>query len=248
MIYHDHALQARMSKILKEKFQAMDIARPLPLFEHSEKIDFDKLEQHEYVGFVENGKPRSYLELVDESKTVMSFAPEDCVDYEIPMKDILLMLAEKKVVFLKTLGRVNAYVTLEDIQKAPVRMWLFGMLTIVEMFMSRVILSHFEADEEWEKYVPKGRLDKAKELLEERIRRGQNPPLLECLQYGDKAEIFIKDDNLREQYITQSKTAVRKLIKDIQELRNSLAHSQPILNWESVIGFAQRVDIVLTRI
>ncbi|MCM8534203.1 MAG: hypothetical protein NE330_23775 [Lentisphaeraceae bacterium] len=237
-----------MSKILKEKFQAMDIARPLPVFESSDKINFAKLVNHEYVGFIEDGKARSYYKLADESKTIFAFAPEDCVDFEIPMKDILLMLAEKKVVFLKTLGQVNAYVTLEDIQKAPVRMWLFGMLTIIEMFMSRVILAHFETDEEWAKYVPKGRLEKAKELLEERVRRGQNPPLLECLQYGDKAEIFIKDDTLREQYVTQSKTAVRKLIKDFQELRNSLAHSQPILNWESVIVFAQRVDIVLTRI
>lgn len=160
----------------------------------------------------------------------------------------MYLLSDKEVVFLKTLGRVNAYVTLDDIQKAPVRMWLFGMLTIIEMFMSRVILAHFEKDEDWTKYVPKGRLAKAQELLDERVRRGQNPPLLECLQYGDKTEIFIKDDGLREQYITESKTTVRKLIKDFQELRNSLAHSQPILNWQSVVHFAQRVDIILTRI
>ncbi|MCH2206051.1 MAG: hypothetical protein MK132_09310 [Lentisphaerales bacterium] len=159
----------------------------------------------------------------------------------------MLHLSEHEVIFLKTLGQVNAYVTVEDIQKAPVRMWLFGMITVVEMFFGKAIKDHF-SNGEWQELISPGRLEKARFVYDERIRRGQNPDLIDCIQFGDKTAIIAKSAGIRELYDMPSKTALRKNGKLLEELRNSLAHSQYIENWQVVFLFAERIDKVLSRI
>ena len=59
-----------------------------------------------------------------------------------------------------------------DIQKPPERMWLFSMITIIEMYLTRLIESHYPGND-WQEIISLGRLEKAKELIAERALRGQ---------------------------------------------------------------------------
>ncbi|MFV1975256.1 MAG: bifunctional (p)ppGpp synthetase/guanosine-3',5'-bis(diphosphate) 3'-pyrophosphohydrolase, partial [Candidatus Scalindua sp.] len=136
-----------------------------------------------------------------------------------------------------------------DIQKPSVRMWLFGMITIVEIFIARTIeIKHPQSA--WRRELSPERLKKAEDLQNERKRRDQHVTLLDCLQLGDKAKILMKDPEMREDMGFESKRTADKALKDFESLRNNLAHAQDIItyNWESIVTISRRLNKIMTRI
>ena len=165
------------------------------------------------------------------------------------LQEVLEVLAESEYCFVSVLGKVGGIVTRHDIQKPPVRMWLFGMITIIEMFMVRAIEAQFPNDS-WQVELSDGRLNRARKILKERKRRNQTAKLIDCLQLSDKAFILIKDPGRREDFGFQSMRAAKNGIKVIESLRNNLAHAQDILtyDWEVIVAMSKRLDTVMTRI
>ena len=80
-----------------------------------------------------------------------------------------------------------------DIQKPIVRMWLFGVITLIEIDIVDLIQSQF-SEKDWQKLVSPQRLEKAIQLLTERQRRNQSCDLLNYLQLSDKAHILSQND------------------------------------------------------
>ena len=48
-------------------------------------------------------------------------------------------LKVRSELFINVLGQVGAIVTKGDLQKAPIRLWLFGVISLIEMQMLRLI-------------------------------------------------------------------------------------------------------------
>jgi hypothetical protein len=128
-------------------------------------------------------------------------------------------------------------------------MWLFGMITIVEMFVVRTIEEQYP-DDTWESAVTPRRLAKAQTLLEERQRRNQSARLLDCLQFPDKLRILLQDPAMREDVGAASMRHAKQMIKDFEALRNDLAHAQQITtdNWDVIVLLAGRIDRLMTRV
>ena len=62
--------------------------------------------------------------------------------------------------FLSTLGAVDAFIGRSDVEKPPARMWLFGAITIIEMFVVRTVgVRH--PDGSWKELVAPGRLERS---------------------------------------------------------------------------------------
>jgi hypothetical protein len=158
-------------------------------------------------------------------------------------------LAETRYCFVSVLGKVGGIVSRTDIQKPPVRMWLFGMITIMEMFMVRTI-EKLHPNGSWQQKVSKGRLKKAEEILRERQRRNQDARLIDCLQFSDKGYILIKDPDMRKDFGFETMRLAKRAIKDLESLRNNLAHTQDILthNWAAIVTMATRLNKIMTRI
>ena len=163
------------------------------------------------------------------------------------LQRVLIKLQYHDVIFFKALGQVISYVTINDIQKAPVRMWLFGMVTVIEMFITQILKEKYD-DSLLATAISEGRFQKTKELQTERERRGQTVGLIDCLQLRDKIKILAKDQELRDKYDFSSKTQLRKTGKALEELRNNLAHAQTLTNFELIWAFAEKIDNVLKRI
>jgi hypothetical protein len=132
------------------------------------------------------------------------------------------------------------------LQKPPVRMWLFGMVTLVEMRMGRLAEQLCEG-ETWRQFLSEGRLQKAEALLEERRRRNQNLKLIDCLQFSDKGQIIARNESIRGLTRFTSRRQVEEACKALESLRNNLAHSQDIItsDWETVVGLAADLDGVI---
>jgi hypothetical protein len=157
--------------------------------------------------------------------------------------DVVLALTDSPYAFVRVLGEVGGIVTRDDLQDPPVRMWLFGMVTIIEMYYLRIIEQRL-GDESWRQYLSPARVAKAEELLEERRRRNQNPRLLDCLQFGDKAQIMARNEELRKLAGFRSRNRAEQAMKMVERLRNNLAHTQDIVawDWETIVLLAQNID------
>lgn len=241
---HDTALQIRMGHLLKKMFRGLDIARPCLFFNQTENLP-PNLDDHEYVIITENGAPKGFVKI--GGNELQDFDDEFCLDQAMSLHKVIIKLQNHEVIFFKALGQVISYVTLSDLQKAPVRMWLFGMVTVVEMFITQILKEKYDEDL-LKTAISEGRFQKTQELQTERKRRGQNVDLIDCLQLRDKIEILAKDQELRDKYEFSSKTQLRKAGKSLEELRNNLAHAQTLTNLDLIWAFAEKIDNVLKRI
>jgi hypothetical protein len=158
-------------------------------------------------------------------------------------------LARSKYCFVSVLGSVSAVITRNDIQKPPVRMWLFGMISIVEMYISRQLETKYQ-DSSWQAKLSINRLRKAQNLQENRKRRNQKLSLLDCLHLADKAKILVKDPGMRKEAGFESKREAEKAIRDFESLRNSLAHVQDIItyDWDTIVTVSKRLEKIMMRI
>lgn len=189
------------------------------------------------VGDLANGPCGQFARPIDEAQVV-----EDTM----PLSALILRLEKYPRLFVVSLGQIGGVVDRFDLLQPPARMWLFGMVTLIEMRFSRIIQLHCP-DDSWKPYLSDGRIQKATELLEERSRRNQQLTLADCLQFSDKTQIIARNEQLRRLTSFQSRRQLVDVGKRLEKLRNNLAHSQDIVtnDWDTIVALAENLDDVL---
>jgi len=86
--------------------------------------------------------------------------------------------------------------------------------------------------------------------LEERARCGHQVALISCLQYGDKGCILSYDNDIRMALGQESRKHARKAVKELETLRNHLAHPQEIIavGWQRIVVACDRFEESLETI
>jgi len=244
-----------LRRVFTQTFKARDLAEPLvsvdaaapaaEAFRLMETQDFD------VVAVRRDGLVAGYVgrELPGEGPCGEQFQPWDdanVISDDAPLADVIVGLSRSPRLFVRMWGAVGGIITLSDLQKPPVRMWLFGIITLVEMRMGRLV-EQLCAGESWRNFLSEGRLQKAETLLEERRRRSQNLRLIDCLQFSDKAQIIARNVSIRRLTRFTSRRQVEEACKALESLRNNLAHAQDILanDWDIVVALAADLDGVI---
>jgi len=238
-----------VKRVFTDAFTARDIAEPLASFDAdtaSEDVgDFMNSRDFDVVGIREAGQVTGYAErtALDGSTCGAhrrSFGTAKVLTDAAPLLAVLVALKESPYLFITVLGSVGGIVTRADIQKPPVRMWLFGIVTLVEMRFSQLIEQHCSGDS-WKAFVSEARLQKAQALLAERSRRNQKLGLLDCLQFSDKGQIIARNEEIRKQTVFPSRNQAEAATKRLEQLRNNLAHAQDILasDWDTIIEICE---------
>ena len=67
--------------------------------------------------------------------------------------------------------------------------------------------------------------------------------MLDCLQYGDKVRVLLDDPAGMALFGFETKGTAKRISKDMESLRNSLAHAQDIVahDWPQIVRLASRV-------
>ena len=250
--HHQHA-QLQFIKA----FTAKDIAEPLRSFD-GEKQGFSvarKMKELELfvAGVRKDGFVLGYVLPADITKNRLEkclrpFRKDQVLDGDASLSEVIHVLTRHNHCFVSLLGSVAGIITRSDIQKPLVRMWLFGMITLIEMnFVERIRAKW--TDESWGSLLSRSRLSKAQDLLEERRRRKQHCDLLDCLQFSDKARIIIEDPEKLAELGLRSKRIAKQLSKELESLRNNLAHAQDIVthDWPQIARMAKRFEKMLSR-
>jgi hypothetical protein len=133
-------------------------------------------------------------------------------------------------------------------EKPVVRMWLFGIVTMMEMNITKYIRTRLA--DSWQANYSQSRLKKARVLQTERLRLGQQVDLLDCLQLTDKARIMVASVEEIEQLGFTSKGEADKFARQLESLRNHLAHGQLIAdsNWPQIVELSTRLEDVIKSI
>ena len=231
---------------------ARDIAEPLPSFDRTtpaaEARSSLQAAGHDVAGVRQAGFVTGYIECQDLGDgscgdSMRPFDEDTVIPDSASITEVVLKLNQYPRLFVRSLGTVAGLVTRSDLMDPPVRMWLFGMITVLEMRFLQLIEAQF-SDESWSRYLSPARLEKARELQVERQRRGQNTNLLDCLQFSDKAQIVVRDESLRSQAGIASRRRGDEVIKNLERLRNNLAHTQDIIafDWQTIVAIVENLE------
>ncbi len=161
---------------------------------------------------------------------------------------VLSVLKERQHTFVLIGSDVRGIITRADLNKPPVRVYLFGLVSLLEMHLSFWITAEYR-QESWQRILKPNRLEAANKLLDDRRARNHEARLLDCVQFCDKRDLVVAVDDLREKLNLGSRKVARRMLTRAENLRNVLSHSQQDLvqgtSWEETIPLVEWVEAVL---
>ncbi|MHC4825737.1 MAG: hypothetical protein ACYTEY_04175 [Planctomycetota bacterium] len=210
--------RATIRRFFHTGFTAADIAEYLISYDANQPATDvrQRMADHDFdvVGLRDDGFVVGYICREDLTEGACSdhlryFGSNQVTASQTPLRETLIMLGEQPFLFVTSLGAVGGIMTRADLQKPSVRMWLFGLITLVE---------HDES------------LD-----------------LISCLALADKGQVLSKAPEIREQLGMESRSAAREAVRNMEQLRNSLAHAHDIVtgSWQTIVNLSVHVDNVL---
>lgn len=165
-----------------------------------------------------------------------------------PLADTIRILSEKEFQFVLVGATVQGIVVTADLNKPPVRIFLFGLVSLLEMHMSFWIRSIYD-ERAWQDSLGDQRLQAAIKQFEERKARNSEITLLSCLQFCDKRDLFLGSEEIRERLGIGNRKAANRMLTKAENLRNHLAHSQDDLaaevSWAEIAATTEEIEQLL---
>lgn len=233
-------------------FSALDLAEPLRCFDGGQPaaevrsvLDREGLAA---AGLAREGLVVGYLRsesLADGAcgTCALAFRGDQVVDGGAALTEVVEVLGRHDFCFTSQLGQVTGVIQRQDIQKPVARMWLFGIITVMEMDLTRRIRETWP-DGSWEALLSPGRHARAEQLRTQRRSVGQACTLLDCLQLADKGELLLQNPAQLAAFGFPTRSAGRQVLRDVESLRNNLAHAQDIVthDWLQIVRFARSLE------
>lgn len=244
-------------RMFMEVFTARDIAEGLLSFDtHAscQQVSHD-LDSHccEVASVRISGAVQGYVRAPDLGKGKLEdcfrgFKKDQVINGAASFSDVIHVLGRHDHCFVTVLGNVAGVISRDDINKPMVRMWLFGIVTMIEMGLVKLIKELFPEDS-WEQKMNDARLQKARDIHKERQRRNLYCDLIDCLQLSDKAQVLISDPKAMKRIGMGSKKTAKRAIKELESLRNHLAHAQDIVqhDWAQIARMSKRIEMSLLQ-
>jgi len=246
------ASQARLNRVFTEGFSVKDIAEPFASFDDTAPAPHVWAAMNErgweVVGVRKDGLVAGYAKRHELGNgkcgdSLHAFDSAELVPDAARLPEVAAKLVELPRLFVTSFGQPSGIVTRADLQKPPVRMWLFGVIALIEMGLTRLIQDRFP-DGGWQQYLLEGRLAKAESLMEERKRKHQELDLLDCLSLSDKGRIVLWNEDLQTKVGFATRTRGEETLKELETLRYNLAYPQDkiVCEWDAVVKLAAYLD------
>lgn len=242
--------------IFEGSIKVTDISVPLVSYSLQDspknvKHDMTK-KRFDAAGVKKNGEIVGYTlinNLKEHSKVIPfnSFKPTDFISDSTPLLELLPILKKKSRIFVLHASEIVGIVTVSDLQKPTFRMLLFGLISILETHTTELIKEKFP-NESWVKFLNSKRMAKVNELFQQRKENNEEIDLCDCIQFGDGRDI-LKKGKLIHKINFKSNEDFVKFFKNIENLRDLLAHSQSIeserYSWIQIIDFTTELLNIL---
>ena len=234
--FRDPKSVQRLSHTFAQSLSALDLAEPLVSVDENQPIgmaqDLMRKRNVTALGVRRDGLVEAWITKDDQSggtvgECARAFLPDSVLEVDASVETILSRFPGAGHVFVRSLGEVAGVISLRDLQKPAIRMWLFGAVTMLDTNLTWAIQEMFP-DDSWRPLISPGRLEKAMSLHAERLRRGTECSLADCLQIKDKTDILVHDREHLAALGLHSRNEAERITRSIEKLRNHLAHAQEL--------------------
>jgi hypothetical protein len=237
-----------LRRLFERSITVRDIAEPFASFDdgHSalEVRSFLESNVYDVVGIRRNGMIKAYavrseLKEGNLGEFAKAFESETQLSDSAPLLSVFELLRTRQFIFVTILDGIGGIVTRGDLHKAPVRMWIFCLISLAEMQTLRIVRMLYPG-EEWKRFVVDARLKKAESLFEARKKLNEETDITDYLQLCDKADILRHAGDELVHLGFKSKNEAKSFFSQVEKLRNSLSHAQDIITnrWPKLADLA----------
>jgi|LSQX01.3.fsa_nt_gb hypothetical protein len=160
------------------------------------------------------------------NQSVQPLSVNDVVSDSTPVFDVLRILQNQSYLFVKEKDKITRIVTRADWDSIPVRIFLFGMISLFEQQIRDFTI---EKEFDWEQDIPTDSLKSAKKHFAKKKKIDQEVRLIDCLYFPDLKYIIQKNYEEFEKKIGPDYLEkVLESLEKLREVRNDLAHSKPL--------------------
>ena len=150
-----------------------------------------------------------------------SLSEDQLIGADASIQEFVLSAAERPARLVVSSSEIVGLVCLADLHKLPVRAALFGVVTTLEMLMiDRIQAAWPEKPEEWLSLLSPARRKKVEGKIVSLRKNDTFVSKLLATDFADKVDVIVKQGLLE-----GSKTSLRKEFREIEKLRNALAHA-----------------------
>jgi predicted transcriptional regulator len=167
--------------------------------------------------------------------------PADLVSDSTPILDLFPILQHRPRVFVLQGNRVTGVVSRSDLQKAPVRMLVFTLVTLLEMHLQRLVSSLYPSAE-WAAHLSGTRIRLAERLHAERRERNEQIELIDCLQFCDKRDLILRVSGAVSHLGFATHRRLDRFLTEAEEVRDLLAHGQDLVAGSS---WPERIQLIM---
>jgi hypothetical protein len=233
--------QRRAIEVFGRAFRAKDIAERLILIDEAAELG-----DRAIAGLRSEQGVRAYIDC--DGPGVVEIAEAQVIAESALLVDVIIVLTRFQWCFVESGGAVEFVIGRHQIESPVVRVWLFGFITVAEMVLTESIRTRWP-DGSWTQFLTPSRFEKARELQDMRLARGQRCDLLDCVQLSEKARILIQNKEELERLGFTSVNSAKQVIKELESLRNNLAHSQDFVtyDWPQIVRLARRFEELLSQ-
>jgi predicted nucleotidyltransferase len=165
-----------------------------------------------------------------------------------PLADVLKVLRDKAEVFVLIGPEVCGIVTRADVNKPPVRLYLFGLISLLEMHLTYWIKEVYDGDS-WKSALSPQRVSNAQRIQKRLREKREDLELRTCLQLADKCELVLASADACSILGIRDVHQTRELLESAVDLRHKLAHSDDDLtvgsSWKRISDVVSEIERLL---
>jgi hypothetical protein len=178
-----------------------------------------------------------------------TFHPKELASDSMSIAELFASCKNLDRLFVVSGNAITGIVTRADLRKQPVRLYVFGLMALLEMHFLNLVRVFFP-DESWKDLLSKSRIEMAEKLFESLQERNEDIDLADCIQLCDKNKIVISKEETRHILGFSSKSGGKRLLEKVVQLRNRLVHAQDIVSgstWMDLIELIEYVKFMIAR-
>jgi hypothetical protein len=200
------------------------------------------------IGYVD-AKGNSAGTCGDKSR-LRTIEPGTLVTDAMPLTEAAPIVARRRRVFILDKDRTSMIVTRADLQKAPVRMMIFGIVTVMEMHLTELLRRMWSGDT-WADCGPfTAKQAKAiRDRFHQAEARDEETDVFDGMTLNEKSALAGSTGILVEALNMNGPDDLESSLIEVRQLRNAVAHSKSLVtsnrSWNKVVHVtaeAQRIS------
>ena len=223
-----------------QAFEPLDLAEKIYSIERSKGLegvaefhknypDFNLCFLHDENGYVVQFVDTSYFNHV-----IRDVYPGYIIGANVSLLELAKYVESKEFVTLLDGDNANWLISWQDLNKAPFTDWTFSHISLLERTLKAKLHEHFENPEEALHMLPKWRQQKVAGSYRYVKEKNAETTLIHCFYFKDVLDMAIKLGWLDNLYGEPTKRAKqRNFARELNHLRNLIAHSNPIFEQHS---------------